>query len=55
MLEFKPINSQQNRNRNDKMRVIAPVIDRCYNLSEVPAAIRYLEERQVQGKVAINV
>ncbi len=34
---------------------IAPVIDRCYNLSEVPAAIRYLEQRQVQGKVAIIV
>jgi NADPH:quinone reductase-like Zn-dependent oxidoreductase len=34
---------------------IAPVIDRCYSLSEVPDAIRYLEQRQVQGKVAIRV
>jgi NADPH:quinone reductase-like Zn-dependent oxidoreductase len=34
---------------------IAPVIDRCYSLSEVPDAIRYLEQRQVQGKVAISV
>ena len=34
---------------------IVPCIDRCYTLSEVPAAIRYLEQRQVQGKVAISV
>jgi NADPH:quinone reductase-like Zn-dependent oxidoreductase len=34
---------------------IAPVIDRCYSLSEVPDAIRYLEQRQAQGKVAIRV
>jgi NADPH:quinone reductase-like Zn-dependent oxidoreductase len=32
---------------------IAPFIDRRYNLSEVPTAIRYLEQRQAQGKVAI--
>jgi NADPH:quinone reductase-like Zn-dependent oxidoreductase len=34
---------------------IVPFIDRRYNLSEVPAAIRYLEQRQVMGKVAISV
>lgn len=34
---------------------IVPAIDRCYSLSEVPTAIRYLEQRQVQGKVAISV
>ncbi len=34
---------------------IVPWIDRRYNLSEVPAAIRYLEQRQVVGKVVINV
>ena len=34
---------------------IVPWIDRRYNLSEVPAAIRYLEQRQVVGKVAISV
>jgi NADPH:quinone reductase-like Zn-dependent oxidoreductase len=34
---------------------ISPFIDRRYNLSEVPAAIRYLEQRQVRGKVAISV
>jgi NADPH:quinone reductase-like Zn-dependent oxidoreductase len=34
---------------------ISPFIDRRYNLSEVPAAIRYLEQRQVRGKVAICV
>jgi NADPH:quinone reductase-like Zn-dependent oxidoreductase len=34
---------------------IAPFIDRRYSLSEVPAAIRSLEQRQVRGKVAISV
>lgn len=34
---------------------IVPWIDRRYNLSEVPAAIRHLEQRQVLGKVAISV
>jgi NADPH:quinone reductase-like Zn-dependent oxidoreductase len=34
---------------------IVPFIDRTYRLSEVPAAIRHLETRQVQGKVAIQV
>lgn len=36
-------------------RKIAPCIDRCYSLSDVPAAIRHLEQRQVQGKVVIRV
>lgn len=34
---------------------IAPLIDQRYTLSEVPAAIRHLEQRQVLGKVAIRV
>ena len=34
---------------------IVPYIDRSYSLSEVPIAIRYVEERHVQGKVAINI
>ncbi|MBW4516274.1 MAG: NAD(P)-dependent alcohol dehydrogenase [Timaviella obliquedivisa GSE-PSE-MK23-08B] len=34
---------------------IVPFIDRRYNLSEIPAAIRHLEQRQVMGKVAISV
>jgi NADPH:quinone reductase-like Zn-dependent oxidoreductase len=34
---------------------ITPYIDQRYNLSEVPTAIRYLEQRQVLGKVAIVV
>jgi NADPH:quinone reductase-like Zn-dependent oxidoreductase len=34
---------------------IVPFIDRSYPLSEVPIAIRYVEERHVQGKVAINI
>jgi NADPH:quinone reductase-like Zn-dependent oxidoreductase len=33
---------------------VAPVIDRCYPLSEVPEAIRYLEEGHAQGKVVIG-
>jgi NADPH:quinone reductase-like Zn-dependent oxidoreductase len=34
---------------------ITPVIDRTYSLSEVPEAIRYLEEGHAQGKVVITV
>ncbi|MEM9908204.1 MAG: NAD(P)-dependent alcohol dehydrogenase [Cyanobacteria bacterium P01_D01_bin.44] len=34
---------------------ISPFIDQRYPLSEVPAAIRHLEQRQVRGKVAISV
>jgi NADPH:quinone reductase-like Zn-dependent oxidoreductase len=34
---------------------VTPVIDRCYPLSEVAEALRYLEEGHAQGKVIINV
>lgn len=34
---------------------IRPFIDRHYTLSEVPLAIRHLEQRQVHGKVAVTV
>ena len=34
---------------------VKPVIDRCYPLSEVPKALRYLEEGHAQGKVVITV
>src|SRR5918998_1006071 len=34
---------------------IAPVIDRTYPLSEVPEAIRYLEQGHARGKVLITV
>ena len=34
---------------------ITPVIDRQYKLSEVPEAIRYLEEGHARGKVVITV
>jgi NADPH:quinone reductase-like Zn-dependent oxidoreductase len=34
---------------------VKPVIDRCYSLSEVPEAIRYLEEGHARGKVVITV
>ncbi len=33
---------------------IRPHVDRVYPLSEVPAAIHHLEQRQVRGKVAIS-
>jgi len=32
---------------------VTPVIDRCYRLSEVPEALRYLEEGHARGKVVI--
>jgi NADPH:quinone reductase-like Zn-dependent oxidoreductase len=34
---------------------VTPVIDRRYKLSEVPAAISYLEEGHARGKVIINL
>jgi NADPH:quinone reductase-like Zn-dependent oxidoreductase len=34
---------------------LTPVIDRSYPLSEVPEAIRYLEEGHARGKVVITV
>ena len=34
---------------------VVPVIDRCYPLSEVAEAIRYLEKGHAQGKVVITV
>ena len=34
---------------------VVPVIDRRYPLSEVPEAIRYLEEGHAKGKVVITV
>ncbi len=34
---------------------VVPVIDRCYPLSEVPEAIRYLLEEHAKGKVVIQI
>jgi NADPH:quinone reductase-like Zn-dependent oxidoreductase len=34
---------------------VKPVIDRCYPLSEVPEALRYLEAGHAKGKVVITV
>ena len=34
---------------------VVPVIDRCYPLSEVPEALRYLEEEPNLGKIVITV
>ena len=34
---------------------ITPYIDKYYSLSEVPTAIRDLEQRQVSGKIAISI
>ncbi|MCI0419083.1 MAG: zinc-binding dehydrogenase [Acidobacteria bacterium] len=36
-------------------RKVTPVIDRCYTLSEVREAIRYLEEGHARGKVVITM
>ena len=35
--------------------MVKPVIDRCYQLSEVSQAIRYLDARHARGKVVIRV
>ncbi len=34
---------------------VTPVVDRTYSLSDVPAAIRYLQQGQARGKVVITV
>lgn len=34
---------------------VVPVIDRCYPLSQVPDAIRYVEEGHARGKVIITI
>jgi NADPH:quinone reductase-like Zn-dependent oxidoreductase len=34
---------------------VVPVIDRCYPLSEVADALRYLEDGHARGKVVITV
>ena len=34
---------------------ISPAIDRTYPLGEVPAAVRYMQEGNARGKVAITV
>ena len=34
---------------------VRPVIDRRYPLSDVPEALRYLEEGHAQGKVVITL
>ena len=34
---------------------VIPVIDRCYKLSEVPEAVRYLEQGHARGKVVISL
>jgi NADPH:quinone reductase-like Zn-dependent oxidoreductase len=34
---------------------VRPVIERCYQLSEVPAAIRYLETGHASGKLVVAI
>jgi NADPH:quinone reductase-like Zn-dependent oxidoreductase len=34
---------------------IIPVIDRCYQMSEIVEAFRYVEEKHAQGKVVITI
>ena len=38
-----------------KAAKVKPVIDRCYRLTEVPEAIRYLSEKHARGKVVITL
>ncbi len=38
-----------------KAKKIVPVIDRQYSLSEVPEAIRYLEEGHARGKIVVTL
>jgi len=34
---------------------VTPVIDRTYSLTEVPFAVRYVEEGHARGKVVVTV
>ena len=34
---------------------VRPVIERCYQLSEVPEAIRYLETGHASGKLVVTI
>jgi NADPH:quinone reductase-like Zn-dependent oxidoreductase len=52
------------QSRNEDLRIlgelmeagkVTPVIDRRYRLSEVPEAIRYVEEGHARGKVVITL
>jgi len=38
-----------------KTKKMVPVIDRQYSLSEVPEAIRHLEEGHARGKIVITL
>jgi NADPH:quinone reductase-like Zn-dependent oxidoreductase len=59
--KFKPflaeLNPQDMKILGELMQAgkVTPVIDRPYALSEVPAAIRYLEQGHARGKVVIHV
>jgi NADPH:quinone reductase-like Zn-dependent oxidoreductase len=59
--KFKPLLAELNKEDmsilGDLMQAgkMTPVIDRSYGLSEVPAAIRYLEAGHARGKVVINL
>src|SRR2546430_16178325 len=33
---------------------VTPVIDRCYDLSDVSEAFRYFEERHAKGKIVVS-
>jgi len=49
------VNMRQCPDHEQSVGEVKPVIDRNYKLSEVPEAIRYLEEGHAQGKVVITV
>ena len=39
----------------DTGRMLTPVIDRRYSLSELPEAIRYSEEGHARGKIIVTM
>lgn len=55
-LESKPVQADLDTLR-DLLEAgkVTPIVDRIYPLGEVPNAIRYVERRQVKGKVAIRI
>jgi NADPH:quinone reductase-like Zn-dependent oxidoreductase len=50
VLELKEVNKPI-----PKYSKVKTVIDKCYQLSEVPEALRYLEEGHARGKVIIQL
>ena len=59
-LEYLPLMRPDKQYRLDlkqmlETRIVTPIIDRCYKLSEVSQALAYLGEGHARGKVIINL